>query len=552
MRSFKQLSAEILAAIEINGVWNSRLWKKHKHLRNELHQMQVPGFYTIDEKIRAIRDRLTVRPTCVVCGGDVKLSQDGFRRTCSVKCAANDPQTKHKIKKTLNTRYSAHHTQNIEWSEAAVAKKKRAGSYQKGLKTLNERYGAPSIFALEAVKEKIAQTNLERRGVRNPQQCEDVRLKGRQTNKERYGRECVLPVFFGDENRMKDPAVIFQSRVTKMAKRDWGRFTDKQFTYLAILGDNYSYTCTHCGEHHVHVPLGHKCECIKRSMEADIAAEIKKLGVRIKRNDRTILGNRLELDIVLPDHKLAIELNGVYWHGEKILRTRTVDVKKYHSMKYQLAHNAGYTLLQFTDIDWTQNRSLVLSMIASKINKCKRIYARSCELKEVQGQVAREFLSRCHIQGPINGKHFGLYHENALVALGTFGRNRFGKGHEILRLCFEHNTNIIGGASKIIKHAVKVLGITELTSYADMRFGSGNVYKALGFTQVGISNPGYWYIDPHKNKLWSRQKFQKHKLKKLLDDFDETKSEWENMIANGYDRIWDCGHKKFVLILNET
>jgi hypothetical protein len=42
--------------------------------------------------------------------------------------------------------------------------------------------------------------------------------------------------------------------------------------------------------------------------------------------------------------------------------------------------------------------------------------------------------------------------------------------------------------------------------------------------------------------------FQKSKLKNKLQKFDESLSEWENMKANGFDRIWDCGHSKWIFI----
>jgi len=40
--------------------------------------------------------------------------------------------------------------------------------------------------------------------------------------------------------------------------------------------------------------------------------------------------------------------------------------------------------------------------------------------------------------------------------------------------------------------------------------------------------------------------FQKHKLKNVLSEFDSNLSEWENMKNHGYDRIWDCGHSKWI------
>jgi len=41
--------------------------------------------------------------------------------------------------------------------------------------------------------------------------------------------------------------------------------------------------------------------------------------------------------------------------------------------------------------------------------------------------------------------------------------------------------------------------------------------------------------------------FQKHKLKGLLEYFNPEMTEWENMMNNGYDRIWNCGTITYIL-----
>ena len=66
----------------------------------------------------------------------------------------------------------------------------------------------------------------------------------------------------------------------------------------------------------------------------------------------------------------------------------------------------------------------------------------------------------------------------------------------------------------------------------------------MGFKFDENTQPNYSYII--KNTLHSRLKFQKHKLLNLLENFDSKLTEWENMKLNGYDRIWNCGNKKFV------
>jgi hypothetical protein len=39
---------------------------------------------------------------------------------------------------------------------------------------------------------------------------------------------------------------------------------------------------------------------------------------------------------------------------------------------------------------------------------------------------------------------------------------------------------------------------------------------------------------------------QKHKLEKLLDIFDPNKTEYQNMLDNGYKRVWDSGNIKYI------
>ena len=70
------------------------------------------------------------------------------------------------------------------------------------------------------------------------------------------------------------------------------------------------------------------------------------------------------------------------------------------------------------------------------------------------------------------------------------------------------------------------------------------LYSRLGFSLVSESSPNYWYIKD--GELFNRIQFQKHKLKGLLEQFDESKSEWQNMQDNGYDRIFDCGNLVYV------
>ena len=68
------------------------------------------------------------------------------------------------------------------------------------------------------------------------------------------------------------------------------------------------------------------------------------------------------------------------------------------------------------------------------------------------------------------------------------------------------------------------------------------------FKLVSKSKPNYWYfkIKSDYHTLLNRIPYQKHRQEKILEKFDPEMSEPENMRANGYDRIFDCGNLVFI------
>ena len=114
----------------------------------------------------------------------------------------------------------------------------------------------------------------------------------------------------------------------------------------------------------------------------------------------------------------------------------------------------------------------------------------------------------------------------------------------MLRFCNKIGYHIPGAASKLLKYFEKKYLPSTLVSYADRRWSNGNIYYKLGFKLDHYSIPNYWYSN--KNLiLESRIKYQKHKLKNILDNFNDKLSEKQNMINNGYFLIYDCGNMVF-------
>lgn len=177
----------------------------------------------------------------------------------------------------------------------------------------------------------------------------------------------------------------------------------------------------------------------------------------------------------------------------------------------------------------------------------RTIYARKCEVREVGAASASAFLRENHLQGPVNSPvRLGLYSGEELAALMTFGKCRFDKKHEweLVRFCSKLNTRVVGGAGKLLRRFEKNYMPKSLVTYADRRWSVGGLYRKLGFSFVKNSPPNYWYAD-NAVRRYSRVKFQKHRLKDLLEKFDPEKSEVENMRDNGYFRVFDCGNMVF-------
>jgi hypothetical protein len=158
--------------------------------------------------------------------------------------------------------------------------------------------------------------------------------------------------------------------------------------------------------------------------------------------------------------------------------------------------------------------------------------------------VFKDFCDKYHIQ---NGKYseynYGLFNNNELIQVIGFNKHPVYE-YECTRLCSKLNLLIVGGSSKLFKYFLKDLQPEKVLSFSDRRYFNGKIYEKLGFKLEGVTDPNYFYTKG--GRVFSRIKFQKHKLHKLLKMFDPNLSESQNMFNNNYRKIWDAGHWKFI------
>ena len=176
------------------------------------------------------------------------------------------------------------------------------------------------------------------------------------------------------------------------------------------------------------------------------------------------------------------------------------------------------------------------------------MYARKCAVSIVGKKETDLFLSENHIQGATVFKYaYGLYYNNELVSLMIFGSLRRNLGHkskygcyELIRFCNKIGYNVIGGASKLMKHFISDKKPKKIVSYSDNRWSTGNLYEKIGFKYEYETKPNYYYVIG--NKRVNRFSLRKNILVEKYGCPEEV-SEHDFCISKKWYRIYDCGSK---------
>jgi hypothetical protein len=442
---------------------------------------------------------------------------------------------------------------------------------EKRKQTCLDKYGVDVAFKSKEVQDKYKDTLIKKYGVDNPFHLEEVKEKAKKSITQRYGHEIasknpdigkkISNSLKGREIPRENFVDIKFDKILKYCEEvQLKPLFDKKYLLDNKINhefkNKFKFECLKCGEgSEVYLSNGYlpMCKCSNYKGYSLIEEEIIRFlygyfdEEEIQLNRRDLLSNRMEIDIYIPKLKLAIEVNGIYWHSESMGKYRD-----YHLFKTEKCLDRGINLIHILDYEWLFKKPIVESIIRNKIKVNKdKIYARKCVMKEIKDtSIVKEFLNNNHIQGYTHAStNLGLYYKQELVSVMTFGKNRFKKNSnefEMVRFCNKLNTNVVGASSKLLSHFEKNLNPNglDIISFSDRRFFDGNLYKVLGFEFIKNTSPSYIYWKNYKIK--SRMSCQKHKLHKILDVFDNNLSEYENMKVNGWRRIWDCGNSKWV------
>lgn len=310
-----------------------------------------------------------------------------------------------------------------------------------------------------------------------------------------------------------------------------GPFTS---TYNSIMG---GHGCPSCGSR-------------QGKTQQELFDFIASLAPNSLKNDRTTLKspdtNRpLELDILVPDKKLAIEYCGLYWHNEDSPHPRG---KNAHKLKHDLCKAQNIQLITIFEDEWLERESQIRTILKAKLGLLPKIYGRKTKVVVLDRVTVNNFLNKNHLQGTcIHILALGLTLEGEIVACATLSKHhRQNRNEAVLsRVCFGDKA-VLGGTSKLLNALLveaRNMGFSDLVSWSDNRWSDGGVYQELGMEPFELP-PDYSYVIPGSYKRASKQSCQK---KHLLKKGAVGNTEHEMAKSLGYSRIWDCGKVRWSL-----
>jgi hypothetical protein len=391
-------------------------------------------------------------------------------------------------------------------------------------RTCLEKYGVDSITKVDSIKEKVKQNLIEKYGVTSIAQLDSVKNKREQTRRKNY----------------------FQTFIEKLTRKQ----LEYKGSYETYLGNNLiEITCKKCGdtfETRSRNPKRMFCiKCFKlkeSNAENEIMEYIHSIlpeSTKIIKHDRTILDGK-ELDIYVPEKRIAFEYNGDFWHSDRMMSGKETN----HLEKTLKCEEQGIRLIHIFEYEYLHNKEKILALIRSSLGVYdKVVYARKCTVSAISNKEAREFQDEYHLQGAINSSaNFGLFYDGELIAEASWGRSRFKSNEqELLRYCVKSGIRIVGGLSKLISHS----GISKFITFVDKSHFTGKGYVSCGFVPLSRTEPSFVYVNIGTHECVNRITAQKHKLKEFLgENFDPSLTEEENMNNSGWFRIFNSGNLK--------
>ena len=290
--------------------------KFRNHLRFT-HKLSTKDYY--DTYLKAEGEEF-----CQYCGKPTVfkgLTKGGYRRHCSVRCSTLDPKVQEKLKAT-----------NLE------------------------KYGVENPYQSEEIKERIKQDRLAKFGVDHP-------LKRKEIAKKVGIKSAQTKYKIKDDFISEHPELITKEQLTEKYGWMWywdnviepvkmlqgGRYTN--YYYISDIPKIETYI-----EETIHKNRSHK--------EMELLRFVQSIyGGTVKHNCKSVISPK-EIDIYLPDLQLGIEYNGTRWHSIEMGTP-----KDYHLDKSLKCRDLGIRLIHIYEFeDFEEQKHLIKDLILGQDN----------------------------------------------------------------------------------------------------------------------------------------------------------------------------------------
>jgi hypothetical protein len=552
-----------------------------KYLSNLCEYLSNKEGKSISEKIYLLNN---TKQVCKICKSDTDFLsyKRGYRTYCSKSCSNSDPELNSlkniSAKKNSLEKWGVDNPSKSELIRNKIIESKKSLDYnsinEKAKLTNLDKWGVDNPSKSNSIKEKKKEIFLQKWGVDNPFKSNEIKNKIKDKMFEKYGVEHPLKSNiiknntkqknlekWGVDNFTKTKIykeLIFE----KYRKGDIKTNLNTNENYVSYKGLGIHILKCDNNQEHNYETNSHLYHSRKKhnNKQCTICFPVNEVSSFMEKElyefvtsiykEEIIQSYRdgLEIDIYIPKLKIGFEFNGLYWHSELFKD------KNYHLDKSNFFKEKGIKIVHIWEDDWIYRTNIIKSQIKNWLGLSEyKIWARKCIIKEVSNiDEYRNFLNNNHIQGYISASvKLGLYYNEVLVSLMTFdhfeGRKKMLNNEwNLSRFCNKLNTNVIGGASKLLNYFIKVYNPTRIVSFADKSWSDGELYHKLGFYVKSISYPNYSYLIDKKRS--NKQKWKKSNLIKM--GFDKNLSESKIMEDNfGSYKIFDCGQIKFEIII---
>ena len=325
--------------------------------------------------------------------------------------------------------------------------------------------------------------------------------------------------------------------INNMAENNKLKFKEFKEKAVKIHGDNYEYNkenyksktedmqiyCKTCQKYFTQKPSNHLsgrgCKiCSSNKTQRELYNYITEL-IKAEINNREIIRPQ-ELDIWIPSHNLAIELNGLYYHEENKIG------KNYHYEKYLKCKENNIKLIQIFENEWLERKNQVKHYIQNLLKPAVEIPGNITKITKEQ---YIEFREKYGIILHKPGNNILGYYTSELVAVSNFNDN--------ILINYIESTNLDYALELMVKH-------NGGSTYIDnLRYSI--IDKLANFDLVSSLQPDHFYCK--YRKLYSKFYYPKSKFK----NYDENLSAVDNMMLNSFYVVWDAGYNKYELTVKD-